>query len=193
MTELELIKLAKSGDSSAVEQLYDTYKMLIRSLSLKYYLVDGDLDDLTQEGTMAFLNAINTYDETKNNNFKSYVAMCVNRKLINKIKSSTRLKNMPLNSGYTLNAQGEVELEDTVFALKSDSMSPEENTISDENIKNIFSEIDVKLSKYEREILTLYLQGYAYTDIASMLSKDKKSVDNALNRIKNKLQDLKER
>ena len=193
MTELELIKLAQSGNSSAVEQLYDTYKMLIRSLSRKYYLVDGDLDDLTQEGTMAFLNAINTYDETKNNNFKSYVAMCVNRKLINKIKSSTRLKNMPLNSGYTLNAQGEVELEDTVFALKSDSMSPEENTISDENIKNIFSEIDVKLSKYEREILTLYLQGYAYTDIASMLSKDKKSVDNALNRIKNKLQDLKER
>ena len=191
MTEQELIKLSKAGQTSATEELYANYKMHIRSLARKYFLVDGDLDDLIQEGTMAFLNAINTYDEQKNNNFKAYVTLVINRKLINKIKSSSSLKNFALNTGYMLNGQGEIELEDKVLALENDSLSPEENTISDENIKDIYTEIEQKLSEYERTILNLYLQGYAYTDIAIKLDKDKKSVDNALNRIKHKLQGLK--
>ena len=190
MEDKLLIERAKAHDERAVEQLYNKYKLFIRSLARKYYLVDGDLDDLIQEGTMAFLNAIATYDEDKNDNFKAYVAMVVDRKLINKIKQSARLKNIPLNEGFALNSQGEVELSDGIMALSNDSLSPEENTISDENIKYIYSIIETRLSKYEKEILDLYLQGHSYTDIAKLLGKTNKSVDNALNRIKNKLQNL---
>ncbi|MBR4745479.1 MAG: sigma-70 family RNA polymerase sigma factor [Clostridia bacterium] len=190
--ESSLIASAKSGNTHSVELLYEKYKVYLRSLARKYFLVDGDLDDLTQEGTMAFLHAINTYDKAKNDNFKAYMTMVVNRQLINKIKSSTRLKNLPLNERYNLNSQGEVEFDDDVVALKSDSPTPEENTISDENIKDIFSEIESKLSKYELQILSLYLQGHVYTDIATMLGKSNKSVDNALTRIKSKLRNLKE-
>ncbi len=190
--ELKLIELAKSGNLEATEQLFANYKTFIRLLARKFYLVGGDTDDLVQEGMMAFYKALNTYDATKNNNFRSYLKLVVNRHLVNIVKSANSYKYSPLNESFNLNDQGEVELGDNSVPIVAEGVDPETNILSEENIKLIHEKINSLLSDYEKQIFDLYMLGYNYVDIANQLQVSSKSVDNALNRIKNKLQFLKE-
>lgn len=190
--EEKLIRLAQKGDIDAMEQLFSDYKTFVTMLARKFYLVGGDTDDLVQEGMMAFYRAISTFDFDKNVTFKSYARTLVQRHLINIVKSANSNKYSPLNESYNLNGQGELDTGETIVQLQSFEGNPENNVLSEENLKNIEEKINSLLSSYEKDIFNLYMQGYTYVDIAGKLGVTNKSVDNALNRIKNKLQFLKE-
>lgn len=191
--ELELIKLAKGGDNKSLDELYGKYKHNILLIAKKYYLNDGNNDDIVQEGMMGFLKAINTFDEHKGN-FYSYLTLLVEQQIINAVRKSHNLKNTPLNERYNLNNQGELELgsgEDKVLGIPSDTLSPESRVIMEEDRKELDEMMSDKLSEFEREVLELYLSGDSYCDIIEKLNVNYKSVDNALSRVKAKLHNLK--
>lgn len=193
MNELELIKLAKGGDNKSLDELYGKYKHNILLIAKKYYLNDGNNDDIVQEGMMGFLKAINTFDEHKGN-FYSYLTLLVEQQIINAVRKSHNLKNTPLNERYNLNNQGELELgsgEDKVLGIPSDTLSPESRVIMEEDRKELDEMMSDKLSEFEREVLELYLSGDSYCDIIEKLNVNYKSVDNALSRVKAKLHNLK--
>ena len=192
MNELELIKLAKGGDNKSLDELYDKYKHNILLIAKKYYLNDGNNDDIVQEGMMGFLKAINTFDEHKGN-FYSYLTLLVEQQIINAVRKSHNLKNTPLNERYNLNNQGELELGsgENKVGIPSDTLSPESRVIMEEDRKELDEMMSDKLSEFEREVLELYLSGDSYCDIIEKLNVNYKSVDNALSRVKAKLHNLK--
>lgn len=191
--DIDLILKAQKGDGSSVEELFEHYKYFIASITRKFFLVGGDNDDLTQEGMVGFFKAVSTYDLSKNDNFLAYAKTVIIRHLYNVIKSANSNKFSVLNESVNLTNQGAIESEnsDEGIVLGDDNLSPENTFISDENLKNIQVAINNCLSSYEKTIFNLYLKGYNYTDIANKLNTNKKSVDNALSRIKSKLQFLK--
>lgn len=197
LSEDKLIALAKSGNEQAQEQLLNNYKQLVSFVARHYFLVGGDQDDLIQEGMIGLYKAINSYDETKNDNFGAYAKTLIEHQVINAIKSDSALKNSMLNQSLNLNNQGFVSYDDeddsSIFVVPSNKLTPENLILSSEGTKNIAKEIKKVLSDYELKVLKLYLKGLNYNDIASVISATPKSVDNALNRIKTKLQFLKER
>lgn len=195
MSDIELIKKAKNGDNQAIEKLLNEHKQLVNFVTRKYFLVGGDNDDLLQEGMIALYKAINSYDETKGVAFATYAKTVIEHTIINAIKSDASNKNVMLNSSYGLTNQGQVTNnsdDDFGYTIASDSLSPESQVISTEQTKDIVKQIKDCLSDYELKILKFYLKGLSYTQIAGELSVSSKSVDNALNRIKNKLNFLKE-
>lgn len=194
-SEKELIKLAKTGDDYAFEKLLTSYKNLVTSISRRYFLVGGDVDDLIQEGMIALFRAVKTYDETKNVSFAAYAKTIIERQIINEIKRANSNKNLALNDYVTLNNQGGIQSqnEDTYFILEAENFSTPENLmVSSDNIKQTLKQIKETLSDYELSVLELYLSGETYTSIATKLNQSTKSIDNALNRIKNKLKFLKQ-
>lgn len=186
--EIELINLAKQGDEKALDELYDKYKHNVLIIAKKYYISDGNSDDIMQEGMMGFLKAINTFDADKGN-FYSYLIKSVEHQIINAIKKSNTLKNAPLNERYNLNNQGELEIEESEKSLgiPNDDLSPENRVLMEEDQKEFDEMMSDKLSAFEKEVLQLYLAGFSYCDIISKLNVNYKSVDNALNRVKAKL------
>ena len=192
MNDIELIKLARSGDEKALDELYDKYKHKMLLIAKKYYLNDGNDDDIVQEGMLGFLKAINTYDENKCD-FYPYLKMLVEQQIINAIKKSNSLKNSPLNDRYNLNSQGELEIgvEEKVLGIPSDILSPEKKVLMEENKKELYNLMSFKLSSFEKQVLQLYLSGFSHYDIMEKLKVNYKSVDNALSRIKVKLHNLK--
>ena len=197
LSENNLIALAKSGDEAAREQLFNNYKQLVSAVVRHYFLIGGDQDDLMQEGSYGLFKAITNFDETKNDNFGAYAKTLIEHQVINAIKSDNALKNSMLNQSLNLNNQGFVSYDDDddgpIFAVPSNKLTPENLILSNEGTKNIAKEIKNVLSNYELKVLKLYLKGLNYNDIAGLIDATPKSVDNALNRIKNKLQFLKER
>ncbi len=197
IAEDKLIELAKQGDEKAQEQLLNSYKQLVSFVARHYFLVGGDQDDLIQEGMIGLYKAINTYNAEKNTSFGAYAKTLIERQVINAIKSDSALKNSILNQSFTLNNQGFVSYdeddESSIFSIPSTKHSPENLMMSSEHTKSIAKEIKKVLSDYELKVLKLYLKGLNYNDIAKQISATPKSVDNALNRIKNKLQFLKVR
>lgn len=188
MNEIDLIILAKQGDEKSLDELYDKYKHNILFIAKKYYLNDGNNDDIVQEGMLGFLKAINTFDADKGN-FYSHLVRLVEQQIINAIKKSNALKNAPLNERYNLNSQGELELpeEEKVMGIPNDTLSPENCVLMEENEKELSDMMSDKLSEFERKVLQLYLSGFSYNDIIKELNVSYKSVDNALSRVKQKL------
>ncbi len=195
--EDNLIKQAKNGDEQAQEQLFNSYKQLVNHVARHYFLVGGDQDDLIQEGMIGLYKAINSYDETKTVTFGAYAKTLIEHQVINAIKSDSALKNSMLNQSFTLNNQGSITINDdddsSTFVVPSTKDTPENLVLSSEGTKSIAKEIKKVLSEYELKVLKLYLKGLNYNDIAVVLDTTPKSVDNALSRIKGKLQFLKER
>lgn len=191
MNEIDLIILAKSGDENALDELYERYKHNILFIAKKYYLNDGNNDDIVQEGMLGFLKAINTFDAEKGN-FYSHLVRLVEQQIINAIKKSNALKNAPLNERYNLNSQGELEIDedDKVMGIPNDTLSPESCVLLEEDEKEFSSIVSDKLSEFERKVLQLYLSGFSYNDIIDKLNVSYKSVDNALSRVKQKLQNF---
>lgn len=190
MEDTKLIKTARSGDEKALDELYEKYKKVVLNIAKKYYLVDGNNDDIVQEGMFGFVKAVNTFDETKCE-FVPYLRKLVEQQIVNAIKKSQSQKNMPLNERMTLNSQGEISLDDAVISIPNNTLSPELEVIYEENSKNLNDLISSRLSSFEQKVLQLYLDGYKYNDIIKMLDVSYKSVDNALSRIKIKLQNFK--
>ena len=189
----ELVLLAQNGDDEAQEYLLDKYKSLVRAKSRAYFLIGADSEDIIQEGMIGLYKAVRDYNEEKNASFRSFAELCVNRQMITAIKAATRQKHQPLNSYVSLNKPVyEEESEQTYMDfLQSDSsalLNPETLLIGQENKHFLEDQMVKNLSSFETRVLVLYLQGRSYFEIAHVLDKPEKSIDNALQRVKKKLE-----
>ncbi len=187
----QLLFQIREGNNAALEQLINKYKNFVRSKAKTYFLVGADKEDIVQEGMIGLFKAIRDFKDDKMVSFKSFAEICVTRQIITAIKTATRQKHMPLNSYISLNKpvfedDGERTLMETI---NHDTVSdPEMLFISKEELSRIEGKINEALSSFELEVLYLYLQGKSYHDIALSLNKEVKSVDNALQRIKKKIE-----
>ena len=189
----ELVLMAQNGDDEAQEYLLDKYKSLVRAKSRAYFLIGADSEDIIQEGMIGLYKAVRDYNEEKNASFRSFAELCVNRQMITAIKAATRQKHQPLNSYVSLNKPVyEEESEQTYMDfLQSDSsalLNPETLLIGQENKQFLEDQMVKNLSSFETRVLVLYLQGRSYFEIAHVLDKPEKSIDNALQRVKKKLE-----
>ena len=189
----ELVLMAQNGDDAAQEYLLDKYKSLVRARSRAYFLIGADSEDIIQEGMIGLYKAVRDYNEEKNASFRSFAELCVNRQMITAIKAATRQKHQPLNSYVSLNKPVyEEESEQTYMDfLQSSSgslLNPEALLIGQENKSFLEDQMVKNLSSFETRVLVLYLQGRSYFEIANVLDKPEKSIDNALQRVKKKLE-----
>lgn len=189
----ELVLMAQNGDEAAQEYLLDKYKSLVRAKSRAYFLIGADTEDIIQEGMIGLYKAVRDYNEERNASFRSFAELCVNRQMITAIKAATRQKHQPLNSYVSLNKPVyEEESEQTYMDFLqsgSDSMlNPEALLIGQENKSFLEDQMVKNLSNFETRVLVLYLQGRSYFEIANVLDKPEKSIDNALQRVKKKLE-----
>lgn len=181
LTDEQLIEHINAGETACMDVLIERYKRQVRNQARPLYLIGGDSDDLIQEGMLGLFKAIRDYRPEKSDSFEAFARLCISRQLYSAIQAAGRLKHAPLNSYVELSP----ELGEQAEKLKG--KSPEELLIDQENIESLRAEILKVATPLEQEILTAYLNGQSYTEIALRLSKDPKSIDNALQRIRRKL------
>ncbi|MGN1207847.1 MAG: sigma-70 family RNA polymerase sigma factor [Christensenellales bacterium] len=177
MEDWNLITMAKKGDLQALNMLMTNYKKLVNKIARKYFIIGADLNDVIQEGMIGLFNAYSNFDTKKNVKFKTFATLCINRQIISAIKKAYKHANNDLIDDINLN---EIYSNDKII-------SPEDDFIESESFKNLKNEIKQKLSNLEIKILNEFLQNSSYEEISSKLNISKKSVDNALSRIRNKL------
>ena len=191
MEDRELILKYRVGDDYALEVLLKQNKPLINQIARKYFLIGAEIDDLIQEGMIGLYRAVTTFDATKENSFKSYAKVCIERAVINAIKSANSKKNLPLNQSISLslNSSGsdDDDEDDVVAYVTWDNNDPESILLSREHYKKLFEKATQNLSVFEQNVLKLYLEGLSYSEIAEKLDKNEKSIDNGLTRIKTKI------
>lgn len=186
-----LVLLAQGGDDAAQEYLLDKYKCLVRARSRAYFLIGADTEDIIQEGMIGLYKAVRDYNEEKNASFRSFAELCINRQMITAIKAATRQKHRPLNSYVSLNKPVYAEESEQTYMdfLQSGTLlNPEVLLIGQENKSFLEHQMTKTLSRFETKVLVLYLQGRSYFEIAHALDKPEKSIDNALQRVKKKLE-----
>lgn len=193
MSENDIINLAQKRENAAMEYLLEKYKPLVRQKTRKLFLIDGDKDDLIQEGMIGLFKAVRDYQVGKDAAFRTFADLCISRQLYSAIKKSNRLKNQPLNSYVSIYSDefsdaDELAGDRTVISSGSDNIAnPEAIVIGRENAIDMQNKMFDKLSKMEREVLKRYLEGMTYQEIAADMEKSPKSIDNALQRIKGKI------
>lgn len=193
MSENDIINLAQKRENAAMEYLVEKYKPLVRQKTRKLFLIDGDKDDLIQEGMIGLFKAVRDYQVGKDAAFRTFADLCISRQLYSAIKKSNRLKNQPLNSYVSIYSDefsdaDELAGDRTVISSGSDNIAnPEAIMIDRENAIDMQNKMFDKLSKMEREVLKRYLEGMTYQEIAADMEKSPKSIDNALQRIKGKI------
>ena len=193
MSENDIINLAQKRENAAMEYLLEKYKPLVRQKTRKLFLIDGDKDDLIQEGMIGLFKAVRDYQVGKDAAFRTFADLCISRQLYSAIKKSNRLKNQPLNSYVSIYSDefsdaDELAGDRTVISSGSDNIAnPEAIMIDRENAIDMQNKMFDKLSKMEREVLKRYLEGMTYQEIAADMDKSPKSIDNALQRIKGKI------
>lgn len=193
MTDSELVLLANDGDDFAMESLISRYKNFVRAKTRSYFLIGADRDDIIQEGMLGLFKAIRDFDADKNNSFKTFAELCVTRQIITAVKTATRLKHTPLNNYVSFNKPVyEDDTEKTLLEILNNrlELDPEEIIINKEKLAETEEKIKNSLSKFENTVLNLYLSGKNYQEIAILLEKPAKSIDNALQRIKKKIMTL---
>ena len=183
----ELAKLCSGDtpDETALETLLMRYKHTVSSVARSYFLYNGDTDDLLQEGMIGVFKAISTYNGKSS--FKNYAYKCIKTSILSAVKKSSRLKNKPLFNYVSLSGLAEGDDADKNPFLSDESFDPEERYINSEAEKELKNRIRSELSELEFEILTLYLCGYSYREIAEKTGKNAKSIDNAIQRIRKKI------
>lgn len=192
MTDEQLALKAQSGDESSVNELLTKYKPLVSKLSRSYFLTDGDSEDILQEGMIGLYKAIRHYDKNKNTSFKTFASTCIKHQLQSAIKIASAEKHKVLSTALSINdpSQDDEDGELEIY-IPSSLPSPDDKLLERERMSEIKQKIKEVLSSLELEVLSLYLKGYNYNEISSISKLSKKSIDNALTRIKNKLSFLK--
>ena len=191
MTDEEIALLAQNGSDDAQEFLLNKYKNFVRSKARSYFLIGADHEDIVQEGMIGIFKAIRDFREDKLSSFRAFAELCVTRQIITAIKTATRQKHIPLNSYVSLNRPiYDEESDRTLMDVISEApmAGPEELLISREDYSSVESRISEVLSDLEMEVLDLYLEGKSYQEIAEQLNRHVKSIDNALQRVKRKLE-----
>ena len=194
--EIRLLEQAQQGDSDAISSLLEKYKSMVRALARPLFLMDGEQDDLVQEGMIGLFKAIQTYDREKGTAFESFANTCIRGQLYTAVKKSNRKKNQPLNSYISLYSveNGEENADkDGGFVIDKTpdwQNNPERIVVGREYQRDIQERLYRHLSKMEMQVLDLFLRGLTYQEIAARLDKAPKSIDNALQRIKGKIKNL---
>ncbi|AMA74469.1 MULTISPECIES: RNA polymerase sporulation sigma factor SigH [Aneurinibacillus] len=187
----EIVDLVRSGDSDALEYLINKYKNFVRAKARSYFLIGADREDIVQEGMIGLYKSIRDFKGDKLASFKAFAELCITRQIITAIKTATRQKHIPLNSYVSLDKpiydeDSDRTLLDIICGTKV--TDPEELIINQEEYDDIEDKISEILSDLEQQVLLLYLDGRSYQEIAVDLSRHVKSIDNALQRVKRKLE-----
>ena len=185
MTDEELIDQLREGDRPVMDYICDKYKNLVRSKAKSMYILGGDSEDLIQEGMLGLFKAVRDYKPGKEASFATFAGLCIDRQMYSAVASSQRQKHQPLNSFVSLSEP----VSEQALRLV-DEETPEEIMISRENVIGMHERIKERLSKFEYQVLELYLKGYDYTQIAEKLGKQPKAIDNALQRIRSKVREV---
>lgn len=191
LTDEELIELSKNGDSTVTTYILERYRNFVRAKSRTYFLIGADREDIIQEGMIGLYKAIRDYRNDSGSSFRSFADLCITRQIITAIKTATRQKHIPLNSYISLNRpayedEGENTLLETV--IEKHRSDPEEIMINKERFRLLEEKLIESLSKYESKVLSRYISGCSYAEIAKDLDKTEKSIDNAVQRIKKKIE-----
>ncbi len=192
MTDEELIKLSKKEDKVALETLIERYKETVNMKVSKYYINGAEKEDIVQEGLIGLFKAVKSFNPEKDNSFKSFANMCIERQVITAVKGSNRQKHIPLNSYVSLNnptyenEDGDIE-NPLIDVLDINTVEdPLETITKNEYLKHVEKTIDESLSIFEKQVLNKYIEGKSYVQIAQSLNSPVKSVDNAIQRIRKK-------
>jgi len=191
MLDEEIVLSAREGNSMSLEYIINKYKNFVRAKARSYFLIGADKEDIVQEGMIGLYKAIRDFRNDKLSSFRAFAELCITRQIITAIKTATRQKHIPLNSYVSLNKpiydeESDRTLLDILTATKI--TDPEELIISREELVSIEAKIGEILSDLELEVLMSYLQGKSYQEIACDLDRHVKSIDNALQRVKRKLE-----
>lgn len=190
-TEEYIVLQAKEGNTRAQEYIISKYENFVKAKARSYFLIGADKEDIYQEGMIGLYKAIRDFNAEKSNTFRGFAELCVTRQIITAIKTATRQKHIPLNTYISLNKpvsddESDRTLLDIISSMKI--TDPEELVISQEQKEYIEGEISKVLSELEMEVLHSYLDGKSYQEIACDLDRHAKSIDNALQRVKRKLE-----
>lgn len=192
LTDSELLLIIQGGSDEAEEFLLEKYKYLVRAKACSYFLIGADREDLIQEGMIGLFKAIHDFRHDRNVSFRVFAELCITRQMITAIKTATRKKHTPLNTYVSFNKPmyneedgREHSLIDTICG--TDVIDPADLVISDEDIRSMRFSFGEILSNFEAQVTRFYLDGKSYQEIAEMLDRQTKSVDNALQRVKRKI------
>lgn len=189
MTDEQLIGFLRSGEKEITDYIMDKYKFLVKKKAKAMFLLGGENDDLIQEGMIGLFKAVQDYDESMGTSFYSFADLCISRQMYTAIEASQRQKHIPLNSYVSLYDEGEDQpLIESIESLND--RNPEDLFLDKEYLQMIKKELEQNLSDLENRVLYLHLQGIDYQTIAKLLDKSSKSIDNALQRIKNKTEKI---
>lgn len=191
LSDENIVELAHKGNSDALEYLLIKYKNFVRMKARSYFLVGADKEDIIQEGMIGLFKAVRDYQSDRHSSFKVFAELCIKRQIITAIKTATRQKHIPLNSYVSLNKpvyeeNSERTLLDVIASGRI--LNPEDVIINKEDFLKTNYSIEDLLSDLEAEVLHFYLEGKSYQEIAVDLHRHVKSIDNALQRIKRKVE-----
>lgn len=195
MTDEKLIENIKNDDKMALDCLMERYNELVNMKANRFFMVGAEKDDMIQEGMIGLYKAVKSFDSEKENSFKTFANMCIERQLITAVKNSNRQKHMPLNSSVSLNAAAYEDNEDMdrLDVLSIKTLNDPSDIIADkEYFKCIEEKIKNNLSKFELLVLSEYEKGKSYAAIAEKLNAKIKSVDTAIQRIRKKANKIRE-
>ena len=190
-TDEQVVAQAQQGDAVAVEYLLGKYKNFVRSKARSYFLIGADHEDIVQEGMIGLFKAVRDYQPERLSSFRAFAELCITRQIITAIKTATRQKHVPLNSYVSLNKPIYDEESDRTLMdviVECHAQNPEELIIGREEILTLRDKVEQVLSGLEQDVLNAYLDGKSYQEIADMLGRHVKSIDNALQRVKRKLE-----
>lgn len=191
MLDEEILEDIRKGNVKAIEYLINKYKNYVRAKARTYFLIGADREDIVQEGMIGLYKAIRDFKEDKLSSFRAFAELCITRQIITAVKTATRQKHIPLNSYISLNKPiFDEESDRTLMDVISEEKvsDPEEMVINQEEFNGIGLTMGEILSELEWEVLSSYLQGKSYQEIAEDLDRHVKSIDNALQRVKRKLE-----
>ena len=192
-TDEEIIEEVREGEASGIDELFERYKNVVRSIASTMYLIGGENEDLIQEGMIGLFKAVQEYDPGRDASFGTFARLCITRQIYSAVKASGRKKHIPLNTYVSWYEETKdedeggraVEVKDMLRA--SDATEPEKVVLSHEKSEEIERAIEEELSAFEKNVLELYVTGMSYSDIADVLGKNEKATDNAIQRIRGKL------
>ncbi len=191
ISDEEIVEAVRHGDSIALEYLINKYKNFVRAKARSYFLIGADREDIVQEGMIGLYKAIRDFRGDKLASFKAFAELCITRQIITAIKTATRQKHIPLNSYVSLDKpiydeDSDRTLLDVICGTRVSD--PEELIINQEEFVGLEDKMSEILSDLERKVLMLYLDGRSYQEISVELDRHVKSIDNALQRVKRKLE-----
>lgn len=191
LTDEEVVAVYRAGDFEAVEYICNKYRGLVSKYGKKFFIKGGEEQDVIQEGMVGLFKAIQDYNENKQVPFKKFAEICITRQIIKAMESADRQKNQPLNSYVSFSAQEEPTNQEVVESLLTNEVfNPENILIDSEKTLDTFEKIVEILSKMELQVFLYMMQGMDYHTIAQKMDKSEKKIDNAIQRIRQKVRQL---